>query len=341
MVFHGELDPISLAAIFGAFLVYLILSRVVLPWYIRRSARYRRSILRIGLRSLQRLMFIWFLLAEIAIFLYFYIKGSSYDVYFTNAINSVLVVFFITIGYLLTLFVDEAVSFYVRKGRVPAGSLFNSVAKLFVWLLLVSFLLSFFGISLVPFFATLGIGGLAVALALQDTLSNFFSGMYIVLSKQLNPGDFVVLQSGEEGFIHDIGWRTTSIRDFDNNIIIIPNNNFSQMVVRNFNLPTTEMSLRFELGIDYSSDLEHVERVTFEVAKKVVEIIGGVPEMEPIVNFLSFADSSINLFIRIRLKSVDQRGKARSLLIKELHKRYREEGINIPFPIRTVHMKQK
>lgn len=204
------------------------------------------------------------------------------------------------------------------------------------------------GISITPLVASLGIGSLAVALALQGPLSNLFAGLFVLADRTVRVGDFVRLNTGvgqggiEEGYVTNIGWRHTRIRTLTNIAVIVPNSVLNSNVVENLNLPQTEISIFFPVGVSYSSDLEHVERVTLDVACWVQgNVAGAVRSFEPIVRFHTFADFSINFNVRLRAQDFDSTYLVKHEFIKALHKRYREEGIVIPFPIRTLDVSPK
>ncbi|HSG90080.1 MAG TPA: mechanosensitive ion channel family protein [Pseudomonadales bacterium] len=203
-------------------------------------------------------------------------------------------------------------------------------------------LLGTLGISVTPLIASLGITSLAVALALQPTLENFFSGVQLVIDKPIRVGDFIELDSGEQGFVDRIGWRSTWIRMLPNNTVIMPNSVLSQSKIINYFYPTKELSVPVELGVHYSSDLEHVERVTLEVARETLRTHKwGVPEYDTFVVYTGFGDSSINFTVMLRAQEYFNRFWVRSAFIKALHRRYAEEGINIPFPIRAINLEQE
>jgi small-conductance mechanosensitive channel len=188
----------------------------------------------------------------------------------------------------------------------------------------------------------LGVGGLAVALALQSTLSNFFAGLKILASKQIRPGDYIKLDSGEEGYVVDITWRNIIILTLQNNIIFIPNSKLINSSITNFSMPDKELAVPVNVGISYQSDLKKVEQITKEVAKEVMkEVDGGVPEFEPLIRFHTFGDFSINFTVILRAKEFNYRSFLIHEFIKRLHERYKKEGIEIPFPIRTVYLKSE
>lgn len=223
-------------------------------------------------------------------------------------------------------------------GNLPSISLFTNLAKLLVLFIGILVMLQYLGISITPILTALGVGGLAVALALQETLSNIFAGIHILLSRQINPGDYIKLDSGEEGLITDINWRSTSIRMMSNNMVLVPNSKLANAIVTNYELPGHEMSVLVNVGVSYSSDLEHVERTAIAVASQVMqEADGGVPDFEPLVRFNNFSDSSIDFTVILRTKSFTDQYMLKHEFIKRLHRRFNEENIEIPFPIRTIY----
>ncbi len=203
-------------------------------------------------------------------------------------------------------------------------------------------LLGTMGISVTPIIASLGITSLAVALALQPTLENFFSGIQLVIDKPIRAGDYIELDSGEQGFVDRIGWRTTWVRMLQNNTVIIPNSELSKSKIINYFYPAKELSVPVDVGVHYSSDLEHVERVTLEVAREVlVSHEWGVDDYETFVVFTAFDSSSINFTVMLRAKEYFNRFWVKSAFIKALHKRYGQEGIVIPYPIRAINTDQE
>jgi small-conductance mechanosensitive channel len=198
------------------------------------------------------------------------------------------------------------------------------------------------GISIAPILTALGVGGLAVALALQETLSNFFSGLYIIASRQIKPGDYVKLATGEEGYIVDVTWRNTTVQNLLNNMIIVPNSKLASVNITNFNQPVKEITITLDLGVSLDSDLTKVERVTVEVAREVMkEVVGGVVEFEPFVRFNSVADYSLRFTVIIRAQEFKDQFLLKHELIKRLFQRYHKEGIAFPYPVREVFFKNQ
>lgn len=203
-------------------------------------------------------------------------------------------------------------------------------------------LLDSFGVSVTPILASLGIGSLAVALALQPTLENLFAGIQIVIDKPIQVGHFIKLESGEEGYVHKIGWRSTWIRLLPDNMVIVSNKNLVNTKILNYYYPGTELAVLAEVSVHYQSDLEQVERVTVEVAKEVLqEVSGGVKNFQPFIRYHTFGDSGIHLNVILRAKEFVDQYLIKHEFIKRLHKRYAAEGIVIPCPVRAVNYDQE
>ena len=194
-----------------------------------------------------------------------------------------------------------------------------------------------FNISISPLLAGLGIGGLAVALAVQPTLSNFFAGTYLVTEGELNEGDFIEMEGGPSGYVVDVGWRSTKIRSRFNNLVIIPNSKMVDSIVTNYYSPTPAMNVVVTCGVSYDADLAHVERVALEVAQQIVdESPHAIKDTDPFFGFSEFGDSNIDFWIF--LQATDRFGTfiLKSDLVKRIHARFNEEGIEINYPVRKL-----
>ncbi|BAC74926.1 putative integral membrane protein [Streptomyces avermitilis MA-4680 = NBRC 14893] len=228
-----------------------------------------------------------------------------------------------------------------RSGVAGSATIFVNITRVVVLAMGFLVMLQTLGISIAPLLTALGVGGLAVALALQDTLANLFAGIHILASKTVQPGDYIRLTSGEEGYVVDINWRQTTVRQLSNNLVIIPNGQLAGTNMTNFTRPEQQMTLLVQVGVGYDSDLEHVETVTTEVVAEVMtEITGAVPDHEPAVRFHTFGDSRIGLTVILGVGEFSDQYRIKHEFIKRLHKRYREEGIRIPAPARTVALQQ-
>ena len=193
------------------------------------------------------------------------------------------------------------------------------------------------GISISPILAGLGIGGLAVALAVQPTLSNFFAGTYVVTEGELKEGDFIELEGGPSGYVEEVGWRSTKIRSRFNNLVIIPNSRMAESIVTNYFSPTPAMNVIVTGGVAYESNLVDVEKYALEEARTVIEESEkAIKGTEPSFGFSNFGDSNVDFYVF--LQAIDRAGTfgLRSELIKRIHDRFNREGIEINYPVRKL-----
>lgn len=228
-----------------------------------------------------------------------------------------------------------------RITGVPT-TIFKNIVSIIVYLVGFLIILDYLGISITPILTALGVGGLAIALALQDTLSNLFSGLHILMTKKIRPGDYIKLGSGEEGYVVDITWRNTTIRALANNMIVVPNKKVAESIIVNFNLPEREMAVLVDVSVSYDTDLQQAEKVILEVAKEAMSSIpGAVAEFEPFIRYNLFGDSGIQCTVILRAKEFVSQYLIKHEFIKQLHARFKKEGIEIPYPTRKVYLQKE
>lgn len=233
---------------------------------------------------------------------------------------------------------------YSRRavGADRSVSIFVYFAKLLVYIIGFLVILQSFGVSITPILTALGVGGLAVALALQDTLSNLFAGLGIIAVQKVRVGEFIKLDSGQEGYVTDISWRYTEIRQLSNNMILVPNSKLAGAIVTNYHRPEKEMSVVINLGVAYDSDLERVESVTVDVATQIQkEVPGAVPDFTPFVRYNEFGDFSIKFSVIFRVMEFTDQFLLKHEFVKRLKQRYDREGFVIPFPARTLNFQNE
>jgi small-conductance mechanosensitive channel len=196
------------------------------------------------------------------------------------------------------------------------------------------------GISLTAVWTTLGVGSVAVALALQDTLSNFFAGVYLRLDNPVRVGDYIKLENGGEGFVIEQGWRSARIRTLPNNVVVVPNAKLASTIVTNYSLPEPQMSLLISVGVSYQSDPEQVEQILVEEATSAAGHVEGLlSEPAAFVRFIpGFGDSSLNFTLICRVATFVDQYLVQHELRKRIFARFQREGISIPFPQRDVHV---
>ena len=273
------------------------------------------------------------------------------SIHFLSPYISWIRTIFSILGIILGLFitirvVDAIVKWYISRERVTKvrKTAFLSIRKIIdIFIYIVAFLivLKVLGIEITPLLAGLGIGGLAVALALQSTLANYFAGIYITTDRSIKIGDYIELENGLKGYIEKVGWRSAKMRTIHNNLVVIPNSKLAEMVVTNYYDPVKEMAVILQCGVAYDSDLEKVERVTIDVAKKVLKNAkGGTKDFDPFIRYHTFGDSNIQFSIILRVNEFTDQYLVKHEFFKELMKAYKKEGIEISYPVTNIYMRR-
>ncbi len=337
-----ELNSLILPSFSGIFsLIFLILTRAIsFKIFHKWASKTETKVDDIIIDSIKKPSLLWCFALALYIAISFSQIPLKYAFYINKTIH-IIIIFSITIttGNLVGRFLKN----YIEETHLtlPTTGLFYGLIKGIIYAVGILIILSFLGISITPLITALGVGGLAVALALQDTLSNLFAGIHILVEKSIRVGDFVRLESGQEGIIEDITWRTTRIKMLPNNIIIIPNSKLSQSIVINYNLPEKEMSFPIPISVDYSSEPEKVEKILYEEAiKGAKEIEGLLEDPKPIVRFNpGFGESSLNFTLFVYISQFDKQFFVQSELRKRIFQRFKGEGIKIPFPQREITIK--
>ncbi len=274
--------------------------------------------------------------------LYLALKSLSF---FTSYILWIDKIFFVVSILIVALVSSKILSIFtsrwlkVQKRFEKTPKLINKIVTIVIYLIALLMILSYFKIEITPLVATLGLGGLAVGLALQATLSNFFAGLHIISDRPVNVGDFVELPDANvSGYVEDIGWRSTRIRTLPNQIIIVPNSKLAESIIINDSLPEQEMAALVQAGVAYESDLKKVEKVTIDVAKRIQKAIpGAVKTFEPFIRYHTFGDSNINFTVILRVEKFVDKYLVTHEFIKALKERYDKEGIEISWPVRKIY----
>ncbi len=269
-----------------------------------------------------------------------FISLDEKDIHLLKKITDSVLILGITL--LVANLVIVMLSNYASKASIPVpstGLIFN-IIRASILLLGIFTILSYNGVPILHLITTLGIGALAISLALQPTLSNFFAGLNLLVSGYIKVGDYIILENDYEGYVKDITWMNTVLLTRTNALIIVPNSRLTASIVRNHTKPDPSLNVVVPVGVSYESDLEKVERVTVEVAKKIQKSFDVAdPEFEPFIRYTAFSDSSINFNVILRSKHPDGQFLIRHEFIKMLKEAYEKEGIQIPYPQRVVYIK--
>ena len=216
-------------------------------------------------------------------------------------------------------------------------SLINTILKITLIVIAFLYILNLWGFEIGPLLAGLGIAGLAVALALQPVLSNVFSGASIILDKTVRVGDLIYLENNVKGKIEKIGLRSTKIRTFDNEWIIIPNTKLAESQIQNVALPEPKSRAVVSFGVKYGSDIDKVKKIVMKEIKSIKEV---VDDPEPIVRFIEMGNSSLNFKAYFHVSSFEHRWEALDEANTKIYNALNKAGIEIPFPQMDVHLKK-
>lgn len=223
----------------------------------------------------------------------------------------------------------------------PSLGILDLLGKALIILIGLLITLDTLNISITPLLTTLGIGGLAMALAFKDTLANFFAGLYILADRPIQVGDYIKLEGGPEGYVESVGWRSTRIRTLANNIVIVPNSKASESIITNYFLPERRMSLILPISVSYGEDSRRVEQILLEEARRASgEVSGFLAEPAPAVSFAGFGESALNFSLICQVREFVDQYKVQHELRHRILERFKKEGIEIPFPQRTVHLRE-
>jgi small-conductance mechanosensitive channel len=217
------------------------------------------------------------------------------------------------------------------------SSIMSNIIRIIVFTIGFLLILKAMDISIAPLLTALGVASLAVALALQDTLGNLFAGINVIAGRKIRSGDFIRLENGQEGYVEDISWRSMQIRELNNNRIIIPNQKIATAIVNNVSLIEKEFLIRIPISVTYDSNLDKVEKVSLEEAS-VIQKQFDHNGFQPQIRYRSFGDSGIQFYVILQINNYEDQNTVIDLIIRAIHKRFKEENIHFPFPTRTVYL---
>jgi len=328
---------LPLAIVIISALIGLLLDRLVFSKWRKNVQKIRPPVLRVVGNSMRGILIIVMGLVG----LYFALSYFGIEKEVLNNLRKLLIVLIIlTFTILLARIAVGFIENLGRRKKMPSLTLFINLTKIVIYVIGFLIILQTLGVSITPLLTALGVGGLAVALALQDTLSNLFAGIFIIGTRLVQPDDYIMLSSGVEGFVKDINWRNTIIRTMANNENVIPNSELSKTIITNYSRPDKKMSLIVPVLVGYNNDLNKVEEVLIQTAREVLnEVEGGVKDSEPIVRFNRFNESSVSLNLIVKVRKYEVQFPVQHELIKRIHRRFKEENIEIPYPVRTVYLK--
>jgi small-conductance mechanosensitive channel len=341
LVAHPQalLTPLAVFAVVVAvgYVCRRLLLKALAAWCKRTNSRVGRILI----DALRGPLVIWILILAVHLSL----QSSALPSRFTQwTVEPLRVLFVLSLTFMCMRFAGDLVRFSGAQisGAPPVTTLTQTLVQLFVLIVGVLIILNQLHISITPILTALGVGGLAVALALQDTLANLFAGFYVTVAGQVRLGDYVKMDSGPEGYISDITWRSTTIRTLGNNLIIVPNSKLAQAIVTNYNLPNKVMPVSLQVNVPYEADAAHVEQVLLEIAREVSrDTPGMLYDPAPSVTFdPGMGESWIGISLNYSVTEFATQFAVRNELRKRIFARFQREGIVVPYPARAVYIRE-
>lgn len=257
--------------------------------------------------------------------------------------------FYIIIGaWILSTFLHNILATYGRELAEKSDSdmddrlveLLELVVRYVIWFAAVMAILSVFKVDITPFLAGAGIAGLAVALAAQDLISNFFGGAIITVDKPFKVGDRVRIDN-YYGDVLSVGTRSTRIRTLDHQVVTIPNNKITTNIIVNYAEPDEKLRITIPISVAYGSDPEKVKKILLDIAQDVIKNCDYLLEdPAPRTFFAEMADSNLKFILYVWAKKYNLPDEVKDAINSRVVARFAEEGIEIPFPQMDVRLKK-
>ncbi len=316
----------AIAVILGALFFGVILD-AILVWTLRHEAGSGHNIRRSMAGALRGQPEVWTALVALWIISPFEFLGPE-AVANVNKAVSVLAVLSITLfaarlaGWMIRVYLGQ------DSVTAPSGTIFVNLARLVIWAFGVTITLGVLGVQIGPLMASLGVVGLAVSLGLQDTLANFFSGLQITLSRQIQPGDYVRLGTGEEGTAYDVTWRNTTLNSVSGDQIIVPNSLIAKELMVNYSAADEEHTAVVSFTVAYGSDLVLAKSIAQKVATDVRDSQpNAIADFEPTCRFTVFQPQGVEGWVTIRVVRYQDRLPIVDAVVTALHSEFAAEGI--------------
>lgn len=318
-----------------AFIAKLILKKILKPL----SKKTKTKIDDIIIKSLSSMIFYIIFLVGFKVGLQnFEFKTTVWD----SVVNTILI---IIICLLLIKIIEDFAKQWMAEWKFKTKTsaderlipFLKKIIKTILMILTVIFVFNAWKIDISPLLATAGIAGLAIGLAVKDSLSNILGGLQLVLDRTFKVNDKIQLESGETGVILDIGLRSTKLKTYDNEVIFIPNGYLANTKIKNFTQPDFTIRTNVDFGVEYGSDPEKVRKIVLEAIKKIDAV---VEEPEPAVLFIKMSDFSLDFVARAWVKTYTEAYSTKIKMIDEIHDALNKANIGIPFPTQTIYTKK-
>jgi small-conductance mechanosensitive channel len=323
-----------LAAFLLTFLALLLVRHFLIKWLYRRT-RGAGTAGYIALETLRLPSVLWCIAAAVKFGLEMSIVPAKYNARASTAILAFLIV---SISMVVASASVRALTAYGRRRSIALAlsGMASTLIRVLVFTLGLTVLLRLYQVNIAPLLAALGVGGLAVALALQDTLANFFAGIHILIEEPIALGASIRLSTGEEGVVTDIGWRTTRLRNGNSNVVVIPNTKITSGILINYNLPDPRVATEVAVMVGYDADLDQVSRIALDEARASQ---GVLETPEPAVLFNpGLLATHLQFTVSFSVADFSQRGSVQSEVRLRIYRRLRKEAVPLPVPLYEAKM---
>ncbi|HET6402136.1 MAG TPA: mechanosensitive ion channel family protein [Candidatus Kapabacteria bacterium] len=317
-------EPLAIVA--GALALGLLVERVGIVYaikFFKQRERTERDAWRLGQRlahSFNGIVTVWFGLAAFrSVLSEFPIKPAALPLIEHTASAILIVTIAVLCARLLIAFIRTYSTQHERA--VQSITLVQNIVRTVIYIIAMLAILHAYGIAITPLLAALGVGGLAVALALQDTLSNFFAGIYIIISRHTDPGDYVKLDSGQEGIIRDIAWRVTTLVTPAGTLIIVPNSKFSTSIITNFDRPDRSVTVTIDLPLEQTMPAPALEHAAMEAANEAAAAMKGLAESAPTLQYTALSATGATLQLSIKINDFSRGSEIRHEILTRLYAR--------------------
>jgi small-conductance mechanosensitive channel len=323
---HAQLIP--LVVTFGIALLLCLVARSVFLRILDREITDKLTFAYTFLNAIHFPSVLWCLAAALAITIRNAIPSPTIVNWANKGIGAFTI---ISISLVVASISVRMIAVYGERQSMPfaAAGLSRTLARVLVFSIGLLMLLPIFDINITPILTALGVGGLAVALALQDTLANLFAGIHILIEEPVTVGDFIKLSTGEEGIVKDIGWRTTRILTGANSMILIPNTKITSSTLTNFNMPERRIAVDIPIFAAHDADHNQIAEIALDAAH---ESTGVLQEPPPSVWFdPGVTPTYLQMKLVVHVASTQEKGPVQSAVRSRLFEKFR--GAGIPFPV--------
>ncbi len=227
------------------------------------------------------------------------------------------------------------VELYAAQRNLQSLSLLRRLLNGFTFMVVLMVALASLGVPVEGLLIALAGSSVVLSLALQQPLTNLFGGVMLAASNRFKLGDYIRLSSGEEGYVTDVDWFTTTVRQMENNLVVVPNATMTSAILVNFDRPDSELLILVNVAVGREQDMDRVEQITLDVARQVMaDVPGGVPTFNPAIRYpQGLADYVTRFAVLLRVQNYEAQYPVTYEFFRRLQDRYQEEGITIPFPL--------